>query len=82
MGTLQACHCGRWLLNVVREDDLPGSEAPAARLNHLRGGDAVDLRRVASRNHQDVVSLMLLLAMLAHAPSPWDNDGCRTHPSF
>jgi uncharacterized protein len=56
----------RRLLNVVREDDLPGSEAPGAWLRYLRGGDAVNLRRVVSHNHQDLVSLMLLLEMLAH----------------
>jgi hypothetical protein len=33
-------------LGVLREDDLPESEAPAAWLRYLRGGDAVNLRRV------------------------------------
>ncbi|MBK0010752.1 ribonuclease H-like domain-containing protein [Stenotrophomonas sp. S41] len=54
----------RQLLRVVREDDLPGSEAPAAWLRYLRGGDAVNLRRVADHNHQDVVTLALLLQRL------------------
>ena len=36
----------RELLRIVREDDLPGSEAPAAWLNYLRGGSARNLRRV------------------------------------
>ncbi len=48
----------------MREDDLPGSEAPGAWLRFLRGGDAVNLRRVADHNHQDVVTLALLLQRL------------------
>lgn len=47
----------RQLLDVVREDDLPGSEAPAAWLGYLRGGSAVNLRRVAEHNAQDLKSL-------------------------
>lgn len=54
----------RQLLQVVREDDLPGSEAPAAWLRYLRGGDAVNLRRVGEHNHQDVVTLSLLVQRL------------------
>lgn len=47
----------RRVLGIVREDDLPGSEAPAAWLRYLRGGSARDLRRVADHNRQDLVSL-------------------------
>lgn len=54
----------RELLRIVREDDLPGSEAPAAWLNYLRGGSARDLRRVCAHNHQDVVTLALLMVRL------------------
>ncbi|HEY2396493.1 MAG TPA: ribonuclease H-like domain-containing protein [Rudaea sp.] len=71
-GVWENCRLGtveRRLLQVVREDDLPGSEAPAAWLRYLRGGDAINLRRVLAHNHQDVVSLMLLLGALA-APGP------------
>jgi hypothetical protein len=46
----------RWL-GVLREDDLPGSEAPRAWLDYLRGGDARDLRRVLAHNDQDVRTL-------------------------
>lgn len=53
------------VLGVVREDDLPGSEAPAAWLRFLRGGSAHDLRRVAAHNHQDLVSLARLLVHLS-----------------
>jgi uncharacterized protein len=51
----------RHLLRVVREDDLPGSEAPRAWLTYLRGGSSADLARVAEHNLQDVRSLSGLL---------------------
>ena len=55
----------RQLLKVLREDDLPGSEAPRAWRDYLGGGPATDLRRVLAHNHTDVRSLMQLLARLA-----------------
>ena len=55
----------RQVLRIVREDDLPGSEAPAAWLSYLRGGSAQTLRRVLAHNHQDVVSLSRLLRHLS-----------------
>ncbi len=55
----------RQLLNVVREDDLPGSEAPRAWLDYLRGGSAANLRRVAEHNCQDLRSLAGVLGHLA-----------------
>lgn len=62
----------RRLLGIVREDDLPGSEAPAAWLSFLRGGSSCLLRRVCAHNHQDVVTLARLLLRLveAHEASP------------
>ncbi len=54
----------RELLGVLREHDLPGSEAPRAWLEYLRGGSAVDLRRVGEHNRQDLRSLALLLCRL------------------
>ncbi|MCW0396625.1 hypothetical protein NB696_003060 [Xanthomonas sacchari] len=69
-GTWENCKLAtieRQLLRVVREDDLPGSEAPAAWLSYLRGGNARNLRRVAAHNHQDVVTLALLLQRLVAA---------------
>ncbi len=57
----------RQLLGIVREDDLPGSEAPAAWLGFLRGGDSRNLHRVAAHNHQDVVTLALLFQQLVRA---------------
>ncbi len=57
----------RQVLGVVREDDLPGSEAPAAWLGYLRGGSARNLRRVADHNCQDLKSLAGLLPHLADA---------------
>lgn len=55
----------RRALDVVREDDLPGSEAPAAWLSYLRGGPARDLRRVLAHNDRDVVTLAQLLLHLS-----------------
>jgi uncharacterized protein YprB with RNaseH-like and TPR domain len=51
----------RELLRIVREDDLPGSEAPRAWLTYLRGGSSTNLVRVAEHNLQDVRSLSGLL---------------------
>lgn len=53
------------VLHIQRQDDLPGSEAPQAWLTWLRGGSATNLRRVATHNHQDVVSLARLLRHLS-----------------
>lgn len=58
----------RELLGVVREDDLPGSEAPAAWLTYLRGGSALNLRRVLTHNTQDLKSLAGVLLHLARLP--------------
>lgn len=55
----------RRALDVVREDDLPGSEAPAAWLSYLRGGSAHDLRRVLAHNDRDVITLAQLLLHLS-----------------
>jgi uncharacterized protein YprB with RNaseH-like and TPR domain len=51
----------RRLLSIMREDDLPGSEAPRAWLTYLRGGASTNLVRVAEHNLQDVRSLSGLL---------------------
>lgn len=63
----------RGLLGIVREDDLPGSQAPRAWLAYLRGGSANDLRRVGDHNRQDLCSLAALLLRLLQsetAPPP------------
>ena len=54
----------REALGVLRDDDLPGSQAPAAWLQYLRGGSSLLLGRVAAHNHQDVVTLALLMTKL------------------
>ena len=51
----------RHLLRIVREDDLPGAEAPRAWLTYLRGGSSADLVRVAEHNLQDVRTLSGLM---------------------
>jgi len=69
-GTWENCRLAtieRQLLRIQREDDLPGSEAPAAWLDYLRGGSARNLRRVGEHNHQDVVTLAQLFLRLVEA---------------
>lgn len=51
----------RELLGIVREDDLPGAQAPAAWLAFLRGEGSRDLGRVIAHNRQDLHSLAALL---------------------
>ena len=65
----------RQVLRIVREDDLPGSQAPAAWLSYLRGGSAQTLRRVLAHNHQDVVTLSRLLRHFGSSLS----DGAGIH---
>ena len=68
-GVYENCRLGtieRHVLGIVREDDLPGSEAPGAWLSYLRGGSAHLLRRVMAHNHQDVVTLARLSLHLAN----------------
>jgi uncharacterized protein YprB with RNaseH-like and TPR domain len=59
----------RQVLGIVRDDDLPGSEAPAAWLAFLRGGSAALLRRVGEHNAQDLASLAGLLLKQVEEPS-------------
>ncbi len=60
----------RWL-GVVREDDLPGAEAPGAWRDYLRGGSAEKLRRVIAHNDQDLRSLGGLLLRLSQTEPDW-----------
>jgi len=55
----------RQLLGVVREDDLPGSEAPRAWRDFLQGGSSRNLCRVVEHNDQDLRSLSALLVRMA-----------------
>jgi uncharacterized protein YprB with RNaseH-like and TPR domain len=57
----------REVLGIVRDDDLPGSQAPAAWRGYLRGGSARNLGRIVVHNRQDVISLMHLLRHLGSA---------------
>jgi uncharacterized protein YprB with RNaseH-like and TPR domain len=68
----------RQLLGVVREDDLPGAEAPAAWLTYLRGGSARNLRRVAAHNAQDLKSLAGVLLHMAGMAVPIAEARART----
>lgn len=85
-GVWENCRLGtveRQLLGVVREDDLPGSEAPAAWLAYLRGGSAANLRRVADHNAQDLRSLAgVLLRMASPIVDGGPTDGKTTKSSM
>nr|WP_225444533.1 ribonuclease H-like domain-containing protein [Pseudomarimonas arenosa] len=65
----------RQLLSIVRNDDLPGSEAPAAFRRWLQRADATQLNRVVEHNAQDLVSLMRLALRLGDI----DPDQYRLH---
>lgn len=54
------------ILHLVRSDDLPGSQAPAAWLSYLRSGSSAALLRVLEHNRQDVVSVCQLADRLSH----------------
>lgn len=56
-------------LGILREDDLPGSEAPCAWLDYLRGLSGHNLRRVLEHNDQDLRSLTTLLLRLGETES-------------
>ncbi len=60
----------RQLLGIVRGDDLPGREAPAAWLAFLRGQSSTNLARVLEHNRQDVLTLSVLLDRLAATIRP------------
>lgn len=55
------------MLGVVREDDLPGSEAPEAWFSWLKTGDNGNLLRIGEHNLIDCVSLARLLFRLDSA---------------
>ncbi len=61
----------RELLGIVREDDLPGAEAPAAWLDFLRGRGSRNLGRVVDHNRQDVLTLTRLLDHFRDVDRPW-----------
>jgi uncharacterized protein YprB with RNaseH-like and TPR domain len=72
----------REVLRIVREDDLPGSEAPGAWLSFLRGGSAQMLRRVLTHNHQDVVTLSRLLRHLSLLSTQLDEPASINDAAF
>jgi uncharacterized protein YprB with RNaseH-like and TPR domain len=54
----------RHVLGLVREEDLPGSEVPAAWFRWLRTGEGGLLARAFRHNETDVVSMLALLARI------------------
>lgn len=69
--------CEQRLLGFVRDDDLPGAEAPAAWLDWLRDGDPARLGAVLRHNRLDLYSLAALLPALREVqqqPQRYDAD--------
>lgn len=67
----------RRLLCFTRTDDLPGSAAPQAWLDYVRGGQCARLPAVARHNLLDLISLAVLPPALCAAhldPLRWDAD--------
>lgn len=60
----------RQLLGVIREDDLPGAQAPQAWRDYLQGGSSRNLRRVVEHNDQDLRSLSALLLHMTNGETP------------
>ena len=52
------------VLNVSREDDLPGELVPQTYFRYLKNGDFEPLERILEHNRQDVVSLAQLFFFL------------------
>ncbi len=52
------------VLGIAREDDLPGSEAPKAWFDYLKGGAFEQVERVMAHNRQDIRSMPLILGRL------------------
>jgi uncharacterized protein YprB with RNaseH-like and TPR domain len=65
LASVEAAICG-----VRRAHDLPGGLVPARYLDYLRSGHGGLLREVLEHNHQDVVSMALLLRILAMDLAP------------
>ena len=58
-------HLETQVLQLHRDDDLPGSEAPDRFFRYLRTGDFSLLQPVLTHNEQDVVSMYALLCLMA-----------------
>ncbi len=65
LASVETAICG-----VRRAHDLPGGLVPARYLDYLRSGHGGLLREVLEHNHQDVVSMALLLGVLAMDLAP------------
>jgi RNase_H superfamily len=52
------------ILGILREDDLPGSEAPDAWFEYVREGERGRLSRIGDHNRDDCISLARLLYSL------------------
>ncbi|MFN8520028.1 MAG: ribonuclease H-like domain-containing protein [Chloroflexota bacterium] len=70
------------VVGVRRHGDLPGALIPELYFDWLRRGDPAGFPAILEHNHQDVLSLALLLRLLAHEvlPARHGIDGLRVPP--
>lgn len=69
---LKSCtlgHLEEQLLNVSREDDLPGALVPQTYFQYLKDGRFEPLQKILEHNKQDIVSLAQLFCFLCHQAS-------------
>ena len=60
-------HIEESVLNIRRENDIPGAEVPERYFAFLKSGDMSLLEDIVEHNRQDIVSLGTLLARLSRA---------------
>jgi uncharacterized protein YprB with RNaseH-like and TPR domain len=63
------------LLGLTRNNDLPGSEAPAAWFDFLRAGRMARLERLVAHNLQDILSLAMAHRMLTRVIAQPERHG-------
>ncbi|NOY23606.1 MAG: ribonuclease H-like domain-containing protein [Acidobacteria bacterium] len=64
----------RGVLGIFRENDLPGAMVPGVYRDYILGRDTGAILEVLRHNHQDIVSLALLLKYLAAACKDQNNS--------
>lgn len=64
------------LLNVHREDDLPGALVPQTYFQYLKDGDFTPLLRILEHNKQDIVSLAQLFYFLCRQVAMPESISC------
>lgn len=74
LSTFRLTDVERGVLGIFRENDLPGSMVPGVYRDYILGRDRGTIFEVLRHNHQDIVSLALLLKHLAIACRDQNNS--------